>query len=230
MERVPPRLASVNATKGGLAKRALSASASAGVVRTARVPAASAPARLATRGPTANGGAARTTAMGTGVPPRPTGDEPVTRRRAHALPFARPSRRLAARGVTSRLLRICRRRCEAQGAALPTCACEPGWAGETCGVKVCPDRCSDRGTCLADGTCECDAGWMGDSCALPSCEAGASRLATPRRPSRPVPGARPGPPIQWGARPPSALPPAPCHHRAAVTWPSRPSATAAWHP
>ena len=49
------------------------------------------------------------------------------------------------------------------------CVCAPGWAGNKCEMPACPEKCSNRGTCLPDGRCECHEGWKGFDCTTRAC-------------------------------------------------------------
>lgn len=51
-----------------------------------------------------------------------------------------------------------------------TCVCKPGYAGDFCSGRACPNDCSGNGGC-ANGTCICSAGFTGEAClkkALPT--------------------------------------------------------------
>lgn len=48
------------------------------------------------------------------------------------------------------------------------CKCKPGYNGDACDRKGCPNKCNDRGYCL-NGTCYCHPGYSGDGCERKRC-------------------------------------------------------------
>ena len=64
-----------------------------------------------------------------------------------------------------------------------TCLCLPGWEGDTCLYRTCPNRCSARGACLPSSLCACFDGWQGSDCSLPAPTGGvAARVLDPHFP------------------------------------------------
>lgn len=67
--------------------------------------------------------------------------------------------------------------CSGHGECKPEamkCVCESGWAGEGCGVSLCPKACNGRGTCQPvlggkKGLCECNKGYSGAACDVSYC-------------------------------------------------------------
>ncbi len=55
-------------------------------------------------------------------------------------------------------------------AAPQTCACDLGWAGDTCDAAICDPACGLHQTCTAPDTCTCDEGWSGADCLTPVCD------------------------------------------------------------
>jgi len=67
-------------------------------------------------------------------------------------------------------------RCSGHGACSPTgeCICSPGFTGEACQQKSCPNDCHGRGKCRADGTCECGRHFGAADCSFAKCVKGIS--------------------------------------------------------
>eukprot|EP00771_Trimastix_marina_P000786 gnl/Trimastix_PCT/1816.p1 GENE.gnl/Trimastix_PCT/1816~~gnl/Trimastix_PCT/1816.p1 ORF type:complete len:4918 (+),score=1318.73 gnl/Trimastix_PCT/1816:53-14806(+) len=60
-----------------------------------------------------------------------------------------------------------------------TCQCKEGYAGVACELKLCPQNCSQHGSCnTTTGACLCDQGYEGSACELKSCPGDCSGLGT----------------------------------------------------
>ncbi len=69
--------------------------------------------------------------------------------------------------------KVCDKDCNRRGQCLDgKCACEKGWAGETC-TQGCPDNCLGRGQCVENSKgeprCECSEPFYGRSCQFGRC-------------------------------------------------------------